>query len=83
MGMGRLKIVMATVGFFRYPSHSVLNGTRFKFNKRVWNEYEIFFKPEAGSGIVSSRPAPSRPVPFTYKFNFKIKFNLNFKINLI
>ena len=35
------------------------------------NEFEMsmnfFFKPGTGSGI-----APSRPVPITYKINFKI-----------
>ena len=43
-----------------------LNRARFNFNKRVWDGYEIFFKPGAGSGIA----------PMIYK----IKFNLKFKI---
>ena len=42
-------------GFFGYPSHPTPNGTGFKFNKRVWDGYEIFFKPGAGLGIAPSR----------------------------
>ena len=31
------------VDFFGYPPHPAPNGMGFKFNKRVWNEYKIFF----------------------------------------
>ena len=61
-------------GFFGYPLRPAPNGTGFKFNKRVWDGYEIFFfKPGTGSSIT-----PSHPAPFTYKINFKIKLNLKF-----
>ena len=36
----------------------------FKFNKRVWDGYEIFFKTRGGFGYY---PIPPRPAPFTYK----------------
>ena len=40
-------------GFFGYSSHPAPNGTGFKFNKRVWGGYEIFFlKPGLGLGRV-------------------------------
>ena len=41
-----------------------LNRARFNFNKRVWDGYEIFFKPGAGSGIA----------PMIYKIKFNLKF---------
>ena len=31
------------IDFFGYPPHPAPNGMGFKFNKRVWNEYKIFF----------------------------------------
>ena len=50
-------------GFFGYPPRLAPNGTRFNFNKRIWNEFEIFFKkPEVGLDIA----------PIIYKINFKI-----------
>ena len=60
-------------GFFGYPPRSAPNGTEFKFNKQVWDGYEIFIKIGAGSSIVSSHPAQT-----IYKIKFKIKFNLKF-----
>ena len=54
------------------------NGTEFKFNKQVWNRYEIFF---LNPGRVRVLP---HPTPFTYKilkyiyFSVIKKFNSNF-----
>ena len=58
-------------GFFGYPSRSAPNGTGFKFNKRVWDGYEIFF---LNPGQVQVLPHPPLPpaVPIIYKINFKI-----------
>ena len=58
MAMGRV--------FFGYPPRPTPNGTGFKFNKQVWDRYEIFFKPETGSGQVRVLP---HSAPFTYKIN--------------
>ena len=50
-------------GFFGYPSRLAPNGTRFNFNKSIWNEFEIFLKKlEVGSNIAL----------IIYKINFKI-----------
>ena len=69
-------------GWVFLGTHPAPNGTGFKFNKRVWEGYEIFFL-NRGWVRVLPHPAPPRPAPFIYKINFKIKLNLNFKINLI
>ena len=44
------------------------NGMRFKFNKRVWDGYEIFIKTWGGFGYC---PISSHSALFTYKINFK------------
>ena len=53
-------------GFFGDLSRLVPNGMEFYFNKRVWDEFEIFFlKLRIGLGI-----APSCSAPIIYKINF-------------
>ena len=46
-------------GFFGYPLRPAPNGTGFKFNKRVWDGYEIFFL-NMGRVQVLPHPTPLR-----------------------
>ena len=62
----------------------VPNETGFKFNKLVWDGYEIYFlnpgRVQGGFGYcpIPPRPASSHPTPIIYKINFKIKLIKNF-----
>ena len=55
-------------GFFWVPAPNEMG---FKFNKRVWDGYEIFFKPGTDLDI-----APSRPASLCLHIKLILKFNL-------